>query len=254
MLRPKRGRLIQQFRPLCDFQLLFILFFFLLDLFYDGIRIQFFFRLDDLCFRRIRFGKVNLRRHKVTIFLNNLSRLIFITELETIFVNIEGDLCSYLGSAPLFHIEFRSSVTFPMHRFGSLFIGKRIDVYLIRHHKCGIKTKAKMSDDLIFIRFILILFKKVGCPGKSDLVNILFHLVRRHADTVINKFQRLFFRIDYHFYLCLIIIRQNTFSHHFQLFPLRNRIAPVGNHLSHENIMVGIQPFFDNRKNIIAVY
>ena len=254
MLCPKRSRLVQEFRPLCNFQFLLILFLFFLDLFYDGIRIQLFFCLDNLRFCRICFGQINFRRHKGTVFFYNLPCLIFVAEFQAVLVDIEGDFRPDLSPASLFHIKFRSPVALPMHRLCSLFIRKRINVYLVRYHKCGIKAKAEVSDNLVLIRLVLILFKKVRRPGKSDLIDIFLHLVRRHADPVINKFQRLFFRVDHYFYFRLVVIRQNTFSHHFQFFPLCNRVASVGNHFPHENVMVGIQPFFDNRKNIIAVY
>ena len=110
-----------------------------------------------------------------------------------------------------------------------------------------------MSDNLVFIGLVLILGNKVSRPGNSDLVDILLHLIRRHTDTVIRDPDRLFLRMDLHVNPRLKIIRQGVFPHHIQLFQLSDRITPVRDQLPVKNILVGIQPFFNNGKNIIAV-
>lgn len=56
----------------------------------------------------------------------------------------------------------------------------------------GIKTKSEMADDLIIIWFILIFFNKIRSAGEGDPIDIFFHLIRSHTDTIINKFQGLF--------------------------------------------------------------
>ena len=110
-----------------------------------------------------------------------------------------------------------------------------------------------MSDDLILVGLILILGNKIRSAGKCDLVDIFLHLVRRHTDTVIGDFDRLFLGMDLYVDPRLKIIRQGIFPHHIQLFQLCDRVASVGDQLPIKNILIGIQPLFNNRKNIIAV-
>ena len=74
-----------------------------------------------------------------------------------------------------------------------------------------------MTDDLILIRLVLVFFNKIRRAGESDLVDVLLHLVRRHADTVVDKCKRLFLRIDNDLNLRLVIIRQRVLAHHIQL-------------------------------------
>ena len=140
-----------------------------------------------------------------------------------------------------------------MYRFCTLFVGQSIDVYLISHHKCGIETKTEMTDDLVFVGLIFVLFQKLCSTGESDLCDVLFHLIRCHTETIIDKLHGLGLRIHNDLDLCLIIIRQLILAHHVQLFQLGDGIASVGDQLTHENIVIGIQPFFNDRKNIIAV-
>ncbi len=126
-------------------------------------------------------------------------------------------------------------------------------MHLVRHHERRIETKTEMSDDLILIGLILIFLNKVRSAGKSNLVDILLHLVRSHTDTIIDKLERLFLRIHDHLNLRLITVRQGIFTHHVQFLQLRDRITSVGDQLPEEDIMVGIQPLLDDRENIVAV-
>ena len=140
-----------------------------------------------------------------------------------------------------------------MHRSRAFFIGKGIDLHFIRHHKCGIETKTEMSDHIIFRCLILILLKELGSAGKSDLCDILFHFICCHAESVIDEFHGLLFRIDDHFNLRFIIFRKFIFAHHIQLLQLCDRITSVGDHLTDKNIMIRINPFLYNRKYIFTV-
>ena len=110
-----------------------------------------------------------------------------------------------------------------------------------------------MSADLILIGLVLVLLDEIRRTGKSDLVDILLHLVRRHTDTVINKLERLLLRVHDHLNLRLITVGQGIFPHHVQLLQLRNCITAVGDQFPEKDIMVGIQPLLDDRENIVAV-
>ena len=140
-----------------------------------------------------------------------------------------------------------------MHRRRAFFIGKGIDLHFVRHHKCGIEAKTEMSDHIVFRRLVLILLKELGGAGESDLCDILFHFIRGHAESVIDKLHGLLFRIDDHFDLRLISFREFIFSHHIQFLQLRDRVASVGNHLTDKDIMIRINPFLYDRKYIFAV-
>ena len=100
VLGPQRLCLIDQFGTLSDLQLFgffcclgsFSVFTFCrflllrLDLFQDFIIGKLFLFLDDLGLLGVRLGQIDLGRHEGTILLHDLTSLVLITELQTIFI------------------------------------------------------------------------------------------------------------------------------------------------------------------------
>lgn len=80
----------------------------------------------------------------------------------------------------------------------------------------------------------LIVFEKLLCAGKRDLIDVLFHFPGRHADTVIAEaeFPRLFIQRDGYAVLAIIAW--------FEHLLLGYRVAAVGHHLADEDILIGI--------------
>ena len=195
----------------------------------------------------------DLHRHERTVFGDDLPGAVLVGEFQALLIEEQGDLCTYGLSGACRHGEFRTPITLPVNRLCSFLIGKSIDVDLVRHHKCRIKTQAEVSDDLILIGLVLILRQEIRSPGKCDLVDVFFHFLRGHAKTVIDEFQSLLIRIYQNLHLRFIFIRKSILSHHVQLLQLGDGIASIGDQLTEENIMIGIKPLLDNRKNIVAV-
>ena len=140
MLCPKRNRLIKKFRPPYDFQFLLVFLFLLRNLLHHRIGIQLFFCLYNLGFLCILLLQINLGRHEGTIFLNDFPCLVLIAELQTIFIDMERNLRPYFRPGTFFHVELGAAVAYPMHRHRIFFIRQRINMHLIRYHKCGIET------------------------------------------------------------------------------------------------------------------
>ena len=126
-------------------------------------------------------------------------------------------------------------------------------MYFIRYHECGIEAQSEMTDDLVGIALVLIFLNEIRSTGKCDLVDILFHFVGGHAQTVILEGQCLLLRIHDDIHTSLITFGKRIFSHHVQLFQLGHSIAAVRDQLSVENVVIGIQPLFNNRKNVFTV-
>ena len=238
MLCPKRMCIIHQFRTFPDTELfdLFCLFrlavlcrclYFIFKFFYNLIAVQLFFRFDDLYFCFFCLADINFCWHKGTIFLYDFFCLVFITEFQTVLIQIQCDLCTDLIPVAIFHIEFAATVTFPVNRLCVFLIRQCIDRYLIGYHKCGIETKSEVTDDLILICLVLILFYEICRAGKSDLVDVFIYLFLCHTKTVINDLDRFFLWIEYNPDLVLISFRKLVLSHHFQLFQFCDRITTV---------------------------
>ena len=90
-------------------------------------------------------------------------------------------------------------------------------MHLICNHKCGIEAQAEMTDDLVVVCLIFIFCNKICRTGKCDLVDVFFHLIRSHADTVIDKLDGLCIRINDNIHSGLVAFRKLVFSHHIQL-------------------------------------
>ena len=110
-----------------------------------------------------------------------------------------------------------------------------------------------MSDDLIRVRFSLVLVNEFSSAGESDLCDILLHLIGRHTDTVILEFQCFFLVVDIDGDLRFITLGKFDLSDRIQFLSLGDRITAVGNQLTDKNILVRIHPLFDNRENILTV-
>ena len=87
----------------------------------------------------------------------------------------------------VYHIEFGATIAGPVNRSSPLFIGKGIDGYLVRYHKCGVEAQSEVSDDLIVIGLVLVLLNEVRCTGKGDPVDVFLHFIGRHTETVIDE-------------------------------------------------------------------
>ena len=110
-----------------------------------------------------------------------------------------------------------------------------------------------MSDDLLIICLVLVFLQEISCSGKCDLVNVLFHLICCHSQSIITDGNGFVFRTNLNFDLAFVIFRQICLSDQGKFLPFCNCIAAVADNLSQENVMVRIQPFFDNRKNIFRI-
>ena len=110
-----------------------------------------------------------------------------------------------------------------------------------------------MSDNLVTVCLVLILLDKLGRTGKSNLRNVLFHLFRSHADSVIAKTNRLLLRLNRNRYSPLKVGRLRPLSDERQLLQLRYRIRCIGNLLTNEDILVAVHPLFDDGENIFTM-
>ena len=90
-------------------------------------------------------------------------------------------------------------------------------MHLIRYHKCGIEAQAEMTDNLVVVCLIFIFCNEICRAGKCDLVDVFFHLIRSHADTIIDKLDGLCIRVYNHVHSGLVAFRKLVFSHHIQL-------------------------------------
>ena len=164
---PKRMCIIYQLGTFFNTNLLFKLFgiavsilfilFLGFNFFYHFIRRKNFLFFYDFRIGCLVFSNINFIRHECTVFFDNFFCFVFITELEAVFIYMQGNLCTNLLHVTVSHIKLCTTITFPVNRCCSCLIRQRININCICNHKCRIKAQTKVSDNLIFICFIFIL-------------------------------------------------------------------------------------------------
>ena len=135
----------------------------------------------------------------------------------------------------------------------ALLVGKRIDGNLVGNHECGVESESEMTDNLVIVCLVFVFLDEIRRSGERDLVDILLYFVSRHSETVIGKGHRFLLGAYNHIDARLIIKRSFILAHHFKFLELSDRITSVGDQFSDENVVIRIQPFLDNRENILAV-
>ena len=86
VLRPERVSIVDQFRTLCNFELIRIFFLFFLHFFDHMIAVELLTRKNRLCLRCIGSGNVNFHRHEGTILFDHFGCLILVAELQAVLV------------------------------------------------------------------------------------------------------------------------------------------------------------------------
>ena len=149
----------------------------------------------------------------------------------------------------LLHRVLGRAVARPAHRLRALLIGAGDDLHLVGHHESRIESEAEMPDD----RVVLILLEKLLRPRKSDLVDILVDLLGRHADSLVRHGQHALVRIELHAnrqiaQLALELARRG------ERLELLRRVHRVGDQLAQENLLVRIEEFLNDRKDVFGRY
>ena len=129
----------------------------------------------------------------------------------------EGDDSTPVSLLTRLKLIFRAAVTAPSHCLGPLLPRQCLDGNLFGYHESGIETEAEMADDASDL--VLVLLEEFTGGGECDLVDVPVHLLRCHADTVIDDFQ------------CLIVLIQFDADGKFTEFALEVTACGEGLHL-----------------------
>ena len=134
-----------------------------------------------------------------------------------VIIEPEGDYSTPVSLFARLKLIFRAAVTAPSHCLGPLLPRQCLDGNLFGYHESGIETEAEMADDASDL--VLVLLEEFTGGGECDLVDVPVHLLRCHADTVIDDFQ------------CLIILIQFDADGKFTEFALEVTACGEGLHL-----------------------
>ena len=112
-----------------------------------------------------------------------------------------------------------------------------------------------MPDDpgCICVVVPLVFLDEIQGAGQRDAANVFFDLFFAHADSVVRHGQSLFLLVQCDANSVVFTVGDvPDFSQGDQTLELCNGIRGVGNDFTQENILIGVQPFFDNRENMLC--
>ena len=109
-----------------------------------------------------------------------------------------------------------------------------------------------MADDRVGGSAVFILGDELLGTGKGHLVDVLLHFVGGHADAGVGDGEGflVFIELDFDFGAAGITGVFPRSGHHRQLL---DRVYGVRHQLSQKNFVLGVERFFDNRKNILGM-
>ena len=140
-----------------------------------------------------------------------------------------------------------------MDRLCAFHIAQCIDMDLVSYHKCRVEAQTEVTDDLVLICLTLVLFEEFICTGEGDLRDILFDLVHRHADTGIDELECFLIRVHNDMNFVFVLFLRSVLADALKLSQLRDGIAGICDLLAYKNIMIRIEPLFNDRQHVLAV-
>ena len=162
---------------------------------------------------------------------------------------MQGDRRAAGRTGTFGHGKIHAVLALPVHRSSALAEGEGLDLDLVGDHEYGIKAEAEVADNAgILLVFVLGIFLEEALrAGEGDLIDICLDLVLGHAHAVVDEAQLLRRLIDLY---ANRAARCAGIIHHAQL---GDRIAAVGNDFADEDVLVGIEPLFDDGHDILCI-
>ena len=118
-------------------------------------------RLHFLVFlRRILLAQEDLNRHEAAVPLQHLTHAVFIRKFKIVLIQMKRHAGADLAVVPIADRVGVSAITLPVNRLCILLVAQRIDRDHVRHHEHRIKAQSEMSDDVILVRLVLVLFEE----------------------------------------------------------------------------------------------
>ena len=164
---------------------------------------------------------------------------------------VHGDLGAPFGTGAGLHFVGACLGAFPQHG-GSVGVGLGLHGDLIRHHEHGIEAQAEVADDAAS-SLSLVFGDEVHSPGQGDVVDVFLYLGFRHTDAVVGDGDGAGFLV-YPYVDAVGSLAFRRLTQGDQPFMLGDRIAGIGQHLTEVDVLLGIQPFFDDGKKMLGIH
>ena len=204
----------------------------------------------------LHFRCVDWHGHELAVLLQRLPQRPQAGKLLVLVVQIQGDGRAARHAVGILKVVLHAVLADPAHGLRALLIAHRVDDDLLRDHEHRIEAEAEVADDAVRAILRLVLFQKLLCAGERHLRDVLFDLLRGHADAVVAKGERVLLGIGHHVDapgVFALALGQFRLAHGEKTLHLAHRVAAVGDHFAHKYILVGIQPFFDDWHDVLRI-
>ena len=186
--------------------------------------------------------------HECAVFLQCFVHLAFIQEFFAVFAHVQCDGGTAFGTGAVCHFVVDAVCTAPFCCCCAGQVGQCINFYFIGYHESGVEAQTEMTDDFVVtICFFFVFGQEICCAGEGDLVDVFLDFLVGHTDTVIHDLHDFFVFVQYHMNGKVFISGDVVcFPHDHQLFQFGYCVTGIGYQFTDENILIGIEPFFDN--------
>ena len=205
-------------------------------------------RVDILAvFPLFDLAESNRNGQEAAVFLQQPFDLRLLGILQCILRDVQHDgRAAVAGLVGLLHFELGSSGAAPMHGLRPLAERFRKDFDFVRDHERRVESQSEVADD----RLILILLHELLGTRERNLVDVLVHLLGRHAHTAVRDRQCFLLLVHGHVNRQVAQIALH-FTDRREGLQLLGSIHGVRDQLAQEDFMLRIKEFFDDGEDVL---
>ncbi len=148
-------------------------------------------------------------------------------------------------------LKLGGAVAFPFNGLVRL-VRAGEDLHFIGHHEGRIKSKTKLTNDILGVAFIFEFLYKFGCTGEGNLVNVFLDFFTGHAEALVADRDRLllFVKTDLDPQFAQFVFE---FPNGGKLLQLLGGIHRIAHQFAQKDFVIGIQEFLDDGEYVLRM-
>ena len=186
----------------------------------------------------------------MAVFLQQALKFVFLKEFLAVFRHVHHDIRSAVLLVDFLQCELRRSVAAPLHG-RSILIALRQNIHAVADHERAVESQSEVTDDRIGI--LLVLIQEVVGAGEGYLIDILVDFLGGHTNAAVADGDGASFCVHAHgdLQLAHLALEISLAGEGLQLLCC---IHGVADNLADEDLMIRIEEFLDDRKNVLGRY
>ena len=188
---------------------------------------------------------------KAAIFAQEHVDTLLVEEFEALFVDMKYDIGATACAFALAHRVLGRTITLPTHGLGAFLIAKRVDSHLVGNHERRVETQTEVAYDIIGVVFVF--GKKIFSAREGYLIDVFVDIVGSHAYAVVAHGESSGFFVDCYCDLELAHLALEI-AKRCKGAQFLSGIDCIRHQLAEKYLVVAIEKFFDNGKNVLGGY